>query len=214
MFILSVNSDLIRKFNIENWQKSLSFGPWSILFRSCHQFAVTSFTSTSESTLPYTKTGQSSTKPPKATKLYLGCQSQHVKGPLILRFRLSISIVTPLMTSQRTGLPLSDGAKRYLESGLILAFSNKFSNWPPAYFLSSWSLFPLSWNRRIILSLHCTNMCLSTIWMERMASLSRSGWVTRFWNIKFPLSKLKILMYPLDSPMKTWSDLETVQQTG
>jgi hypothetical protein len=106
-------------------------------FICARQFAVTSFTSTSESTLPYTKTGQSSTKPPKATKLYLGCQSTHVNGPLILRFRLSISIVTPLMTSQRMGLPLYEGASRYLESGLILALRSKFSYWPPAYFLSS-----------------------------------------------------------------------------
>lgn len=69
--------------------------------------------------------GQFSTKPLKAIRLYLGCQSQQTNGPLIFRFKCSRSIICPVNTSHIIGFPFSDGASKYLRSGLILEFNNK-----------------------------------------------------------------------------------------
>ena len=69
--------------------------------------------------------GQFSTNPLKAIRLYFGCQSHETNGPLILRFKCSKSIICPVNTSHIIGLPFSDGARRYLRSGLIFEFNNK-----------------------------------------------------------------------------------------
>ena len=80
-------------------------------------WAATSFCSASVNMLPYTITGHSYTKPPKATKLYFGCQAQVTKGPFISKFEWSVDIGSPVTKSHKYGLPDSEGLSKYLLSG-------------------------------------------------------------------------------------------------
>ena len=73
---------------------------------------------------PKTKIGQYYKNPETAIRLYFGCQSQQTSLPFIFRLRWSKLRVFPVKTSQRTGLPVYEGARRYLLSGEIEQFEN------------------------------------------------------------------------------------------